>query len=460
MTTLKFIVLPIIVLLCCNDFAHSQCNSKSTILENGRIIDGTGAEPKEGWDIIICDDKILDIGQNLSIPNNANRIDISGLTILPGLIDMHGHLYVNLGSPKRSGNQQAYLNLYLAGGVTTIYSPGEYDAEGTLNLQEKVNSQQLKGPEILTAGPYFDHAPSQIPWINGVRSIKELESQFNLWKDKIDGIKVYTSITEEELKKVIELAHQHNLAVTGHLGSVTATKAIDMGINGLEHGIIGMPEFFDDGFNPESIACQDSSFDLTDPEIESLIQKIIVNRVYITPTIVTLKAMAADFEPVTEWKQYISQDAQESVLKLERMLTSNKSMQNCISNALPKQNRLLKEIKDRGGHIVTGTDPVIPMITPGYGLHREMELLVEAGLTPMEAIQAATLNAAKALRKDAQFGSLEVGKQANMVVVQGDPSQNISDIGNTVMIFKHGTQYDPDKLRESVIGKIGKEDKK
>lgn len=459
MTTSKFIILPIIVLLCCNNLAHSQCNSKSTILENGRIIDGTGAEPKERWDIIICDDKILDIGQNLSIPDNANRIDISDLTILPGLIDMHGHLYVNMGSPKRSGNQQVYLNLYLAGGITTIYSPGEYDAEGILNLQEKVNSQQLNGPEILTAGPYFDHAPSQIPWINGVRSINELESQFNLWKDKIDGIKVYTSITEEELKKVIELGHQHNLTVTGHLGSVTATKAIDMGIDGLEHGIIGMPEFFDSGFHPESIACQDNSFDLTNPEIESLIQKIIVNRVYITPTIVTLKAMAADFEPVTEWKQYISQDAQESVLKLKRMLTSNTSMQNCISNALPKQNRLLKEINDRGGLIVTGTDPVAPIITPGYGLHREMGLLVEAGLTPMDAIQAATLNAAEALRKQNEFGSIEIGKKANFVVVQGDPSKNISDIGNTIMVIKDGIQYDPAILREYSLGRIGIESK-
>lgn len=276
-----------------------------------------------------------------------------------------------------------------------------------------------------------------------------------MWKNKVNGIKVYTSITEEELRNLIELSSQHNLPVTGHLGSITAANAIDMGIHGLEHGIIGMPEFFEYGFSPESIACQDTEFDLSDPVIESLIQKIVKNRIYITPTIVTLKVMMNGFEPITEWQQYISDNVLESVTKFERMISSNKNIQNCISNIIPKQNVLLKEINNRGGLIVTGTDPVGPMITPGYGLHREMELLVEAGLSPMEVIQAATLNAAIALRKKTEFGSLEAGKRANILVVQGDPSQNINDVGNTVMIFKHGKQFDPNQLRESAVGRIG-----
>lgn len=457
MTASKLIIL---LFLCCTEFAYSQCNTQSTILVNGRIIDGTGTEPKERWDIKICDGKIIDIGPDLSISDNANRIDVSGLTILPGLIDMHGHIYANLGPSQGISNQQAYLKLYLAGGVTTIYSPGEYNGQSTLRLQNKIKHGQETGPDILTAGPYYDYDSSQIPWIQGVRSIEEIKTQFNLWKDKIDGVKVYTSITEAELKKVIELADKQNLPVTGHLGSLTAAKAIDWGIDGLEHGIFGMPEFFGHGFSPKSIACRDTTFDLTDPSVGALIQKIIEHQVYLSPTIVTFKAMLADFEPFKpQWQQYLSEDVRGSVSKLGRMLTSNQGMQNCIPNALAKQNQLLKEINERGGLIVTGTDPVGPMITPGYGLHREMELLVEAGLTPMEAIQAATLNAAKALRKYAEFGSVEVGKRANLVVVQGDPSQNISDIGSTVMIFKRGKQYDPDKLRESVLGKIGKESK-
>lgn len=97
------------------------------------------------------------------------------------------------------------------------------------------------------------------------------------------------------------------------------------------------------------------------------------------------------------------------------------------------------------------------MLTPGYALHREMELLVEAGLSPMDAIQAATLNATEALRKQNDFGSIEIGKQANFVVVQGDPLQNISDIGNTIMVIKDGIRYNPTILRESSLRKIGSE---
>lgn len=457
LTTLKSLFSFLIILLCTVEFVYPQCNTNSAILKNGLIIDGTGTEPKERWDIIVCDGKISDIGQDLSIPNNAKLIDLSGLTILPGLVDMHGHLYVNQGYS--IVNQRAYLNLFLAGGVTTIYSPGEYDAQGTLELKKKIKNLQIHGPDILTAGPYFDHSPSQIPWIKGVNSLDELESQFNLWKDSIDGIKVYTSITEAELRRLIFLADQFDLPVTGHLSSITASKAIDIGIDGLEHGIIGMPEFFAGDFNPESIACQESMFDFTDPIIESLIQKIVENRVYITPTIVTLKVMANDFEPVTEWQQYVDDDILKPILELESIVRANTDIQNCISNALSKQNLLLKEINDRGGLIVTGTDPVVPMLTPGFGLHREMKLLVEAGLSPMDAIQAATLNAAEALRKQNEFGSIEIGKKANFVVVQGDPSKNISDIGNTIMVIKDGIQYAPAILRESSLGVIGSESK-
>lgn len=336
-TATQFWVSFILLFLCSTEVAYSQCK-KSTVLINARIIDGTGAEPREGWDVLICDDKIVGLESKISIPKNTNIIDATSMSILPGLIDMHGHIYANLGPTKGISNQRSHLKLYLAGGVTTIYSPGEYDAEGTLRLQEKIKNGQDTGPDILTAGPYFDHDPSQIPWIQGARSIEEIESQFNLWKDKIDGIKVYRSITEAELKKVIELADKQNLPVTGHLGSLTAAKAIDLGIDGLEHGILGMPEFFGHGFNQKSIACQDIPFDTTDPMVTGLVQKIVDNQVYITPTIVTLKAMLPDFKPVTlDWKKYLSNDVLESYSRFEQFIKFNQDIQNCIPNVIDRK---------------------------------------------------------------------------------------------------------------------------
>ncbi|MEX2364640.1 MAG: hypothetical protein WD597_13500, partial [Balneolaceae bacterium] len=156
-TGFRLFALLIVLLFCSTEIAYSQCNERSVILVNGRIIDGTGAEPQEGWDVKICGDEIVEIGPNLSFSSDDDRIDVEGLSLLPGLINMHGHLYANLGPPNGIRNRLSYLKLYLAGGVTTIYSPGEFDANNTINLQEKIKQGKEIGPDILTAGPYFDH---------------------------------------------------------------------------------------------------------------------------------------------------------------------------------------------------------------------------------------------------------------------------------------------------------------
>ena len=452
----KFVVIvSFLILVSIYESAFAQCNGSIVLIENGLVIDGTGAPPKRGIDLLIKDGEIKEIGKNLSISGCLERIDATNLTILPGLIDMHAHLYVNQGSSIR--NQRAYLNLYLSAGVTTIYSPGEYDPEGTLNLKNKINHGIIDGPDIYTAGPYFDDISSRIPWMSGVQSVEELEQKYRQWNNKIDGVKVYTSITEIQLKKLIELADKDELLVTGHLNSVTASKAIDFGIDGLEHGFIGMPEFFDKGFTPESYICQESSLDVNNPKIDSILNKIIDNRVFLTPTIVSFKMLLDDFEPVTEWQSFVNDDLLSLLVEFENSNQITTAVKNCISNAISKQNNLLNELKNRGGLIVAGTDPVIPIITPGFSLHREMALLVDAGFSPMESIQSATNNAAKALRKDALIGTLEVGKQANMLIVKGNPAEDIKDIGNTVIVIKQGKIYNPDVLLKHSIKQIGNE---
>ena len=129
----------------------------------------------------------------------------------------------------------------------------------------------------------------------------------------------------------------------------------------------------------------------------------------------------------------------------------------CLQIALEKQAQFVRAVHDRGGLIVTGTDPVIPILLPGYSMHRELENLVAAGLSPLEAIQAATLNAATAIRLDSQKGSIVAGKIADLVIVEGNPDVDITAIGNTVMVFKNGVPYVPELLRKSVEGLIGKE---
>ena len=118
------------------------------------------------------------------------------------------------------------------------------------------------------------------------------------------------------------------------------------------------------------------------------------------------------------------------------------------------QLRLIKEVHQRGGLVLTGTDPVSPRLIPGYGLHRELKNLVDAGLTPLEAIKAATFNAARVLRREKEFGTIEAGKLADLVVVTGDPAARIEAVGQTEMMFRHGVKYDPAALRKAAEGQV------
>ena len=433
--------------------AYSQCPDKTIALVNGLIIDGIKDSPTKGT-VLICEERVSAIGLNVTIPANSEIVDLQGLVILPGLIDMHGHLYVNTGL--KIQNEPSYLNLFLAGGVTTIYSPGEYDPENTLLLKEKVARGEIKGPDIFTAGPYFDNYPSRINWIKGLKKQEEVEEQFNTWKNKVDGIKVYMNTTEDRLKQIIDLADKNNLLISGHLDSVSALRAIELGIDGIEHGLFGIPELKDYGFFNTNLSCEEIELDLLNPKVTEIIDSIVLSETYINPTLVTLQSVSSSFEPVFDlWKDYLTDEAKNNYSRLESHLDSSTILQHCLETVLKNQSLFVGELAKKGALIVTGTDPVSPKILPGYGIHREMELLVDAGLSPMEAIKAATLNASQVLNKENDFGTIEVGKLANLTIVEGNPFLDISNISNTIMVFKRGQLFNPSSLRTEALGKIG-----
>lgn len=434
--------------------AYSQCPDKTIALVNGLIIDGVKDSPTKGT-VLICGERISAIGLNLTIPANSEIVNLQGLAILPGLIDMHGHLYVNTG--RKIQNESSYLNLFLAGGVTTIYSPGEYDPENTLLLKEQVTKGEITGPDIFTAGPYFDNFPSRINWIKGTKSYQEVQEQFDKWKDDIDGIKVYMNITEDRLQQIIDLADENGLIVSGHLDSISVLRAIELGIDGIEHGLFGIPELKQYGLFNTDLECDEIAIDFSNPEVTKIIEKISSSNIYVDPTLVTFQSMSPSFKPVySDWKDFLTEEAKLSYSRIEAHIESSTEIQHCISTVFKNQLLFVGELNKNGALIVAGTDPVSPKIIPGYGLHREMELLVEAGLTPIEAIKAATKNAAIALRKENDFGTIEVGKLANLTIVEGNPFVNISDISNTKMVLKRGHFFNPDSLRNEVIGTIGR----
>jgi imidazolonepropionase-like amidohydrolase len=418
---------------------------ESIALINGRVIDGTGTPAWLDWTVIIQGSHIVAAGPDVLIPENARIVDLTGQTLLPGLFDMHGHLYAYDGE-NLSMQSTTYPRLYLAGGVTTIFTAGDLDPTEAVSLRDRINNSEAVGPHILAAGPYFSggEAPS---WMLSARTPEEILAFYETWKDKIDGVKIYTGIPEEQFIPLLEAAHADGLVVTGHLESISGMRAIELGIDGIEHGLFSMSEFFPKGASFRGQYCAISELDITSSAVTNIVDALVRNGTYLDPTIVVFQPELPEFEPlVPDWEKYLDPGV---VMSLQRYLRSI-IQPTCLQEALVKQSQFVKAVHDRGGLIVTGTDPVLPILLPGYSLHRELQNLVAAGLTPLEAIRAATLNAAIATRSDSEKGTISAGKVADLVVVQGNPDEEITAIGNTRMVFKNGVPYLPEALRKSV----------
>jgi imidazolonepropionase-like amidohydrolase len=449
-----------LIALALTALAHAQ-SPPPIALVGGAVIDGTGAARVENTTVLIEGDRITAVGRDLAIPAGAKVVDVSGKTLVPGLFDMHGHYYGNVGG-KIVDLFEPYARLYLAGGVTTTFSPGDFNPAGMVAFAARVRRGENAGPRILTAGPYIDLAPSAIGWIEGVKDADAAVAKLAEWRNRIDGVKVYTSITEAQLAAVIDAAHTAKLRVTGHLRSVTAARAIALGIDRLEHGIFAMSEFAEGGSDPYDLDYYQklAALDLDAPNVRKLIDAIAGKRVVLDPTIVILQTGLAPFEPVTQdFDKYIAPAVLARYQRVEQMTArmtkrhgdaSNKA----IEGAIGKAKEFAVCVHRGGGVVVAGTDPVDVRVLPGWGLHRELRNFVEGGMRPLEALRCASYNAAHALGLADRLGTLEPGKHADIVVVDGDPSVDITALAQTTAVYRDGVAYDPRELRKGAEGAI------
>lgn len=326
---------------------------------------------------------------------------------------------------------------------------------GTINVGP-VNPTNTDTPTPTSTLTHYFSGGDAPSWMFTARTPEEMRALYEAWNDQIDGVKVYTGIPEDQFIVLLEAAHADGLFVTGHLGSISGMRAIELGIDGIEHGLFSMSEFFPQIPSTSFRAqyCAISQLDVMSPEVTSIVEALVRQGTYLDPTIVVFQPELPDFEPlVSDWEKYLDPNA---VMPLRRTIRSM-IQPTCLHEALEKQSQFVKAVHDLGGLIVTGTDPVIPILLPGYSLHRELQNLVNAGLSPLEAIKAATLNAATAIHLEAQKGTIAAGKIADLVVVDGNPDEDIAAIGNNRLVFKEGIPYMPEALRKSVEGEIGKE---
>jgi len=315
----------------------------------------------------------------------------------------------------------------------------------------------MPGPHMDVTGPYLEGPGTPAPQIHALTGPEDARQTVAFWADRgATSFKAYKHITREELRAAIEEAHRRGLKVTGHLCSVTYVEAAEMGIDNLEHGFFVNTEL-DADKKPDT--CSASGGDETlarltpgGAEANALIRTLIEHHVAITSTLPSTAAGAAPLRPAVF--QAMSPSLRDAYLYSRNRATEASAQRAAM--LLRKDMELERAFVAAGGLLIAGPDPVgVGGILPGFGDQREIELLVDAGFTPVEAIRIATLNGATFLGRQNAIGSIAVGKNADLVVVKGDPAARIADIENVALVFKDGVGYDSGKLLDSVKGRYG-----
>ena len=435
-------------------------------LTHVRIIDGTGAAPLEDQTIVIADGKIQSIGK--PVPEKAQVLDLKGYTVLPGLVGMHNHMFFPMGGspPMYSNMGTSFPRLYLALGVTTIRTTGSVVPYTDLEIKKLIDSGKMIGPKMHITAPYLEGAGAFTPVMHELTGPDDARRMVNFWADQgATSFKAYMNITRDELRAVVEEAHKRGLKVTGHLCSIGYREAAEIGIDNLEHGLLADSEFVP-GKEPNKcpasgVGVSLRQLDLNSDAAKETIRTLVAKNVAVTSTLPVFEAGA----PLTQTGigaasavlnprvlSVMNTDARVRYLTARSRIAADSPAPALVRKSMDFERAFVAA----GGLLIAGLDPTgNGGVVAGFGDLREVELLVEAGFSNIEAIKIASFNGAKFLGEDARIGSIAAGKQADLMIVKGNPALKITDIENVEIVFKDGVGYDSEKLIQSVQGLVG-----
>jgi imidazolonepropionase-like amidohydrolase len=430
-------------------------------LTNVRVIDGTGAAPRENQTVLIANGRITAVGPASSIraPAEARVLDLSGHTAFPGLIGLHNHTFYTTSFGRSVQLNFSAPRLYLGSGVTTIRTTGSMSPYSELNLKRAIAEGRTPGPRMHVTGPYLTGEGAG-GGMYQVSSPEEARRVVAYWAEEgATWFKFYTLISREAMKAAIDEAHKRGLKLTGHLCSVGYREAVALGIDNLEHGLFANSEYHPDkrpDACPQGYAATFRTLDVSSAPVRATLEDMVRNKVAMTSTLAVYELSVPNRPPLEQrMLDAMSPETREEYLTTRRRIAENPNSGRS-EDVLKKGMQYEREFVRLGGLLAAGVDPTgNGGALPGFGDQRNLELLVEAGFTPVEALQIMTLNGAKVLGVDKDLGSIETGKIADLVVVQGNPAANPGDIRNVVHVFKDGVGYDPVKLIESVKGVVG-----
>jgi imidazolonepropionase-like amidohydrolase len=473
--------LPFLLLFCfaVTSFAQAperqqfvRVEAPTVALTHVRVIDGTGAAPREDQTVVISAGKIqsVEASATAKTPEGARVLDLAGYTVLPGLVGMHNHLFFPMGGspPMYSNMGGSFPRLYLALGVTTIRTTGSVAPYTDLEIKRLIDSGRMIGPKVHVTAPYLEGSGAFTPVMHQLDGPDDARRMVNFWADAgATSFKAYMNITRAELRAAVEEAHKRGLKVTGHLCSVGYREAAEIGIDNLEHGLFADSEFVP-GKKPDqcppgsAVSASLRQLDLEGPAARETIRTLVARNVAITSTLPVFEAAGAPLAQSgigaasallnPRVLSVMSADARVRYLQARARVSSEGNFVALLRKAMDFERAFVRA----GGLLIAGLDPTgNGGVVAGFGDLREVELLVEAGFTPVEAIKIASLNGAKFLGEDARVGSVAVGKQADLMVVKGNPAANIGDIERVEIVFKDGVGYDSEKLIQSVQGLVG-----
>lgn len=435
-------------------------DAETVAVRDVTLIDGTGAPAREGMTVVISGDRIVGVAPSGSadIPDGAEIIDGAGHTLTPGWVMLHEHLFYPSGQARYNTNEVSFPPLYLAGGATTIRTGGSLDPYTDLSTRDLIEAGRVPGPRMDVTGPYLEGDGGFIRAFPKLRTPEEARAHVNFWADRgVTSFKAYNLIDRASLGAAIEAAHARGIKVTGHLCSITYSEAADLGIDNLEHGFFAATDWVE-GKRPDECPRRGDrrylDLDLNSPEFTDVVDHLVANEVALTSTLTVVERRAPNRPQPPEGAQ---------LAMLPQLHESVMARLDVAARGGPHQTELLRRYMDMekafyqaGGLLVVGTDPTGGGdVVPGYANQRAVQLLIEMGLTPEQAVEVATANGARYLGRSDDLGTIEVGKRADLILMRGALNEDPETLRNMILVFKDGVGYDSQALFDSVRGWVG-----
>ncbi|WP_440957432.1 amidohydrolase family protein [Oceanicaulis sp. LC35] len=423
------------------------------LIEHVLVLDGTGAPAQPDMSVLLEDGRITRLAPSseLDVSGSVRRVDGEGRTLIPGIVGAHNHTHMP-GAPLL---QRAASRLYLAGGVTTIRTVGAASPIADLAMAEAAETGSALSPRVATSAPYVS-GPGDAPVMVQPASEDEARAFVRRWAETgVGWIKLYRRVEPHIAAAVIDEAHAHGLRVAGHLCSLTFEEASALGIDTIEHGLVSASDFLADkpegeciGGTVPNMAHVDAGSDAAQRVFATLVE----NGTALVSTLAIVESrFAYRYQGEERIVRYLAPAFQEAYEARQAQLSQSASETDAsFDNALAFERAFF----EAGGLLAAGIDPGRHNL-PGFGDQRNYALFLEAGFSPAEALQVMTLNGARVVGREDELGSVEAGKLADLVLLEGDLIADPQAITRPVLVFLNGRAYDPAALLDGLEGQVG-----